>query len=459
MSAVNPVESPLSARSGDRVITGWGRTAPSVASVQQVGSVEEVQRAVASAGARGVLARGLGRSYGDAAQSGGATVLDLSAMAHVDLDASAGHATVGAGVSLDALMKALVPAGFFVPVTPGTRMVTIGGAVAADVHGKNHHVDGTFGSHVSRITLVDGLGEVRTLHPDDEPEEFWATVGGMGLTGVMTDATMDLIPITSSLISVDTERAGDLDDVMDRMIARDDEYRYSVAWIDSVHPSGRGVLTRGDHAPADWLTGKAAADPLAFDPKVLATAPPFVPGGVVNPLSMRAFNEAWFRKAPKSRRGELQQIGAFFHPLDIVQDWNRVYGPGGFLQYQFAVPDAAGHLVRLALQRLRDVGALSALTVLKRFGAANPAPLSFPQPGWTLAVDVPAGVDGLGATLDGLDDEVLAAGGRLYLAKDSRMSPAMMAASYPRLSEWQRTRDAMDPNGVFTSDLARRLSL
>ncbi len=174
---------------------------------------------------------------------------------------------------------------------------------------------------------------------------------------------------------------------------------------------------------------------------------------------MRAFNEAWFRKAPKSRQGELQSIGAFFHPLDIVQDWNRVYGPAGFLQYQFAVPDGSGHLVGTALKRLREVGAPSFLTVLKRFGAANPAPLSFPQPGWTLAMDIPAGVSGLAAVLDELDDLVLAEGGRLYLAKDSRMSPAMLAATYPRLSEWQAVRDSMDPKGIFTSDLARRLSL
>lgn len=454
-----PVTSPLSPRAGERVITGWGRTCPSVATVVEVSTAGEVQEAIAHAGPRGLLARGLGRSYGDAAQSGGATVLDLSAMVSIDLDTTAATVTAGGGVSLDALMRVLVPAGFFVPVTPGTRMVTVGGSIAADVHGKNHHVDGTFGSHVSRMTLIDGRGELVSLSPDAEPERFWATVGGMGLTGVIVDATFDLIPISSSLISVDTERAADLDDVMDRMIARDDDYRYSVAWIDSVHPDGRGVLTRGDHAPADWLTGKQAQDPLAFHPRALATAPPLVPGGLVTPLTMRAFNEAWFRKAPRSRQGELQQIGAFFHPLDIVQDWNRVYGPAGFLQYQFAVPDEAGHLVREALSALRAVGALSALTVLKRFGAANPAPLSFSQPGWTLAVDVPAGVDGLAATLDRLDEQVLAAGGRLYLAKDSRMSPAMMAASYPRLSEWQRVRDAMDPNGVFTSDQSRRLSL
>jgi decaprenylphospho-beta-D-ribofuranose 2-oxidase len=456
---MTPAPSPLSAGPDERLLTGWGRTSPSAATVRSVSTVEDVRAAVIDAGSRGVLARGLGRSYGDAAQSGGATVLDLSAMRGVDLDPSTATVTVGSGISLDALMKAIVPAGFFVPVTPGTRMVTVGGAIAADVHGKNHHCDGTFGAHIQRMTLVDGRGEVSILDAEAAPAWFWATVGGMGLTGVVVDATFDLIPITSSLISVDTERATDLDDVMDRMIARDEEYRYSVAWIDSVHPSGRGVITRGDHAPAEWLSGKQAADPLAFRPKAITSAPPFVPGGLVNPLSMRAFNEAWFRKAPKHKAGELQTITTFFHPLDIVQDWNRVYGPKGFLQYQFAVPDGGGHLVRVALQRLRDVGALSALTVLKRFGAANPGPLSFPQPGWTLAVDVPAGVDGLAAVLDELDERVLAEGGRLYLAKDSRMSPATMAASYPRLSEWQRVRDDMDPNGVFTSDLARRLSL
>ncbi len=449
--------SPLQRDEDERLLTGWGRTSPSAARVVPVTSIAQVQDVIAAAGTRGVLARGLGRSYGDAAQSGGADVLDLSAMCGVTLDPATATVSAGAGLSLDALMRVVVPAGFFVPVTPGTRMVTVGGAIAADVHGKNHHVEGTFGAHVSAMTLVDGRGVVSELTQDDP--RFWATVGGMGLTGILTEATFDLIPITSSLISVDTERADDLDDLMNRMIARDEEYRYSVAWVDSVHPSGRGVLTRGDHAPADWLPEKARSHALAFAPKVLATAPPLFPSGLVNPLTMRAFNEAWFRKAPRSRTGELQSIGAFFHPLDIVQDWNRVYGPAGFLQYQFAVPDAAGHLVATTLDRLRAVGALSPVTVLKRFGAANLAPLSFPQPGWTLAIDVPAGVSGLAQVLDDLDELVLEAGGRLYLAKDSRMSAAMMAASYPRLGEWQRVRDAMDPQGIFTSDLARRLSL
>ncbi len=451
--------SPLAARPDDELLYGWGHTAPSVATVVRPDSATMVQQAVAEAGARGVLARGLGRSYGDAAQSGGATVLRLDHLNRVLLDSSRHELTAGAGATLDDLLRIIVPAGYFVPVTPGTRMVTVGGAIAADVHGKNHHVEGTFGSHVSRLTLVDGLGDVRELSQDGTPEEFWATVGGMGLTGVITEATFDLIPITSALISVDTDRTTDLDDLMDRMIDGDDAYRYSVAWVDSVHPSGRGVLTRGDHAPADWLPAKQRTDPLAYGAKALATVPPVFPSGLVNPVTMRLFNEAWFRKAPKSRRGELQSIATFFHPLDVAHEWNRGYGPAGFLQYQFAVPDAAGHLVAETLTRLRSIGAVSPVTVLKRFGAANPGPLSFPQPGWTLAIDVPAGVEGLAAVLDGLDERVLAEGGRLYLAKDSRMSPEMMAASYPRLAEWRRVRRTMDPNGVFTSDLARRLAL
>lgn len=447
--------SPLALSGRERAMTGWGRTAATVANVEAATSADQVQSLVRAAGPRGVLARGLGRSYGDAAQSGGATLLDLSEMNDAQLDAAAGTVTAGAGANLDALLRTLVPAGFFVPVTPGTRMVTVGGAIAADIHGKNHHVEGTFGSHVTSMTLVDGQGELRTLTPDSPL--FWATVGGMGLTGVITEATFDLIPITSSLMSVDTDRTVDLDDAMARMMEGDDAYRYSVTWIDSISPSGRGVMTRGDHASIDQLPLGTPA--LAYDPQPRLTAPKVIPGALLNTLSVRAFNAAWFRKAPKHRVAELQSIPEFFHPLDGVLEWNRIYGRGGFLQYQFVVPDSSAHVVPFALKRLRDIGAPSFLTVLKRFGAANPAPLSFPQPGWTLTADVPARIAGLADVLDELDTLVLSEGGRLYLAKDSRMSPAMMAASYPRLAEWQQQRAILDPQHVFTSDLARRLSL
>jgi decaprenylphospho-beta-D-ribofuranose 2-oxidase len=338
----------------------------------------------------------------------------------------------------------------------------VGGAIAADVHGKNHHVDGSFGNHVQRLLLVDGSGTLRELTPSgrgnvDEAEFFWATVGGMGLTGVIVEASFSLIPITSSLISVDTTRYRDLESLMTAMVEADANYRYSVAWVDSLDPKGRGVLTCGDHGRLEQLSPAQQADPLHYDPKALASAPPFFPGGLLNTFTVRAFNEAWYRKAPRHREGELQAIAPFFHPLDGVQDWNRIYGPAGFLQYQFVVPNDAAHLVPRTLEALRQVGAPSFLTVLKRFGPSNPAPLSFPIPGWTLAADLPAAVPGLLDLLTQLDEQVAAAGGRLYLAKDSRQSAGMFLKSYSTLSNWRNIQTRFDQQMRISSDEGLRL--
>lgn len=451
--------SPLVPVENEELLTGWGRTAPSRAHVVHANDVADVTGALARRTARGVLARGLGRSYGDAAQSGGATVVDMTGLSGFSLDAANATVQADGGASLDAILRAIVPLGFFVPVTPGTRFVTVGGAIAADIHGKNHHVDGSFGSHVRSLDLLMADGHLRTLTREATPEEFWATVGGMGLTGIIVGATFDVIPIETALISVDTERASDLDDVMARMLARDDEYRYSVAWIDSVAASGRGVITRGDHARLDQLPASKRGQAHHYNPSVRATAPAIIPSGLLNSLTVRAFNEAWFRKHPVHSAGDLHSIAGFFHPLDGVQEWNRVYGPRGFLQYQFVVPDSASNVVRVALEKLARAGAPSFLTVLKRFGPSNPGPLSFPMPGWTLAADVPARVAGLDRVLDELDEIVASEGGRLYLAKDSRQSPQMVRRTYRRLTDWQAVRERMDPTRVFTSDLARRLEL
>ena len=445
-----------------RTLSGWGRTNPITAEVVQPSSVEQLQELIRGAPPKSLIARGLGRSYGDAAQLKDGTVIELPAFDRIELDAASGTVTAGAGVSLDQILRVIVPAGFFLPVTPGTRNVTVGGAIAADVHGKNHHVDGSFGNHVQRLLLVDGNGELRELTPSgrgnfDEAEFFWATVGGMGLTGVIVEATFSLIPITSSLISVDTTRYRDLESLMAAMVEADAKYRYSVAWVDSLDPKGRGVLTCGDHAPKEALPKDKQAYPLFYDPKALASAPPFLPGGLLNKFTVRAFNEAWYRKAPKHRVGELQDIAPFFHPLDGVQDWNRIYGPAGFLQYQFAVPNEAAHLVPRTLEALRNVGAPSFLTVLKRFGHSNPGPLSFPMPGWTLAADVPAAVPGLLDVLDQLDEEVAAAGGRLYLAKDSRQSSEIIKNSYQHFADWQQNVDLLHQPKIFVSDLSNRL--
>ena len=448
----------------EQILTGWGRTAPSTARLCQPSCLEQIQVVIQAASPASLIPRGLGRAYGNPAQCAAGTVLDLAAFDRIQLDASGASVTAGAGVSLDALLRTVVPAGFFLPVTPGTRNVTVGGAIAADVHGKNHHGEGSFANHVIRLQLLDGQGQQRELSPADPATAaaFWATAGGMGLTGVITEASFRLIPIETSLISVDTDRYGDLDSLMAAMVEADARYRYSVAWVDSLHPAGRGVLTCGDHASLEQLRQQApelAADPLAYDPRALAKAPPFLPGGLLNSWTVRAFNETWFRKAPKHRVGELQAIGPYFHPLDGVGDWNRIYGPAGFLQYQFAIPDAAAELVPETLAALRQIGAPSFLTVLKRFGPGNPGPLSFPMPGWTLAADVSAAVPGLFELLDQLDQAVAAAGGRLYLAKDSRQSAAMLERSYPRLAEWREQRALLDPGGVFSSDLAKRTNL
>ena len=445
-------------------LTGWGRIAPSSAELAEPSAPGEAETLLkAAVPSRGLIARGLGRSYNNAAQCAGGLVVSTARLTRIiELDAASGLVVCEAGVSLEQLMVAGLPAGWFVPVSPGTRQVTIGGAIAADVHGKNHHVAGSFARHVRSFDLLLPSGELRTVTSEGDPVLFWATAGGMGLTGLILRATVQLKRVATSRIRVDTVRTADVDETMAVLAEHDRRYGYTVAWSDSMARGGslgRSVITSGDFADLADLPAVEKADPFAFRPGARLGAPPAFPPGLINRYTVALANEAYYRKAPRHREGELQTIGTFFHPLDAIRNWNRVYGPGGFRQYQYVVPFGQEAAVRRSFELVSAVRAPSFVTVLKRFGEADPGLLSFPTAGWTLALDFPARTPGLGPLLDRLDQLVLGAGGRVYLAKDSRVPPGVLAEMYPRLPEFRDLRADLDPHGLFASDLSRRLGL
>jgi decaprenylphospho-beta-D-ribofuranose 2-oxidase len=412
-----------------------------------------LQELVAGLPPGGLLARGAGRSYGDAAQNAGGIVLDPVTRPGIE-PAGDGAVRATASTSFTELLGWSLPHGYTVPVLPGTRHLTVGGAIAADVHGKNQRTDGSFCSWVDQIELIDGRGELRVLTRGGAPGEFRATAGGMGLTGIIVAATIRLLPVRSALLNVTTQRLPGLDEVMAAMDGS--RARYSVAWIDTTAAGrslGRGVVDTGDHLDAP---DPAEAGGLGFRPGHPRRAPalPFCP---VTPLTARGFNSLWYAVA--ARHGSVTaSMPDFFHRLDALADWNRLPGPRGFMQYQFAVPDGAGRVLAEVLEAVRDARCAPFLGTLKRFGPGGDGHLSFPQPGWSLAVDMPARPR-LHPLLTELDGRVAAAGGRVYLAKDARLGRAALAAMYDRLPEWQAIRAKLDPNGVFRSDLGRRVGL
>ncbi len=408
--------------------------------------------------APGTIPRGMGRSYGDAAQLAGGLVLDLTALKHIDLDRENGTVTAQAGVTIGELLDAVVPKGWIVPVVPGTQHVSIGGAIASDIHGKNHGTAGTFGSHVQALGLLTAAGELLELEPDDPDGLFAATLGGMGLTGVILWARVALASADRPLLSVDTDRADDLDDVLALLLEPGGPHR--VAWLDVLGPrAGRGVVTRarllevGDGAPpADVRTPTATV-------RGRATVPERWPSNVLRPSTVRAFNELKFRVSPRRRRGHVEPFGAHMFPLDVLGAWPRLYGPRGLIQYQLVVPPGAENVLHATIDLLRRRRVPCYLAVLKDFGPANGAPLSFPIEGWTLALDLPAAAPGLQPALDRLDELVAEAGGRVYLSKDSRLRADTVRAMYPQLPAWRRVRDQIDPDGLWRSDLALRTGL
>jgi decaprenylphospho-beta-D-ribofuranose 2-oxidase len=458
------VAASATANSTPSFISGWGGGLPARVSLLRVRDEPELRSAVAreqAGGSRalavgahtGAIARGLGRSYGDAAQLGGGLVLDTTRLNGFELDPQSGTVTAQAGVTLGRLLAELVPAGWIVPVLPGTQHVTIGGAIASDIHGKNHGAVGTFGRHVTELGLLTAGGEVLELTPGSDDGLFEATVGGMGLTGVIVWARVALRAVTGPMLSVDTDRAEDLDAALALLSEPGGPHR--VAWIDMLGPrAGRGVVTRATDADAPY---ERAGDGATV--RARATVPERWPGGPLRVSTTMAFNELWFRRAPRHERGRLEPLGRHYFPLDVLDRWPRLYGRHGMLQYQLVVPRGSEDVLTSVMEILARAKVPCYLAVLKDFGAAGPAPLSFPIAGWTLALDLPRAAENVYDALMRCDELVAERGGRVYLTKDARMRPGVVEAMYPRLAEWQAVRDAADPDGLWRSDMALRTGL
>ena len=447
---------------------GWGRTAPSTAHVLSTPDVDTIAKAVqvAAESGRGVIARGMGRSYGDPAQNGGGLVIDMQELNQIhSIDPDTGIVDVDAGVTLDQLMKAALPYGLWVPVLPGTRQVTIGGAIGPDIHGKNHHSAGSFGDHVVSMELLVADGRVLHLEPEGETSElFWATVGGMGLTGIILRARIKMTKTETAYFISDTVRTSTLDETIEEHSHGQEEgYTYSSAWFDAISAppkTGRSTISRGSLATLDQLkefAPKLAKDPLKFKAPQLMTVPDIFPSWTMNKLTLSAIGEAYYMMGAPSKN-DIKNLTQFYQPLDLIGEWNRGYGSKGFLQYQFVVPTDAVEPFKDIIYQIQSSGHYTALNVFKLFGEGNRAPLSYPMKGWNVCVDFPIR-PGLNEFLDRLDDQVMEFGGRLYLAKESRTSAEKFHKMYPELAGWLKTRREIDPTGVFASDMSRRLEL
>jgi FAD/FMN-containing dehydrogenase len=389
-----------------------------------------------------VLPVGCGRSYGDSCLNDGGTLVDMKPLAHlIDFDAARGVVRCEAGITIADLLDVTVPRGWFVPVTPGTKFVTIGGCIANDVHGKNHHRAGTFGCHVRRFELLRSDGSTTICSQTENAPLFAATIGGLGLTGIITWAEVQMRRVEGRCIDAETLRLGSLDEFFALSGDSEATHEHVVAWFDSFSAPGfRGVFFRGNHAPAN-----AACTRRRMRVSLPVDLPPFA----MNNAALRILNRAY--AAMNTPRREVIDYEPFFYPLDSIEHWNRLYGRSGFLQYQCVVPfDAVQPL--LALFSRRGVG--SFLGVLKTFGGVrSPGLMSFPRPGATIALDFPARDRRIFHVLDEADALVIAAGGTLYPAKDARMSAATFRASFP---QWEELAKYVDPS--FSSNFWRRVT-
>jgi decaprenylphospho-beta-D-ribofuranose 2-oxidase len=437
-------------------IANWGNYPAIVSEEHSFTLLDEMRRYVGSA--EHFIPRGNGRCYGDASL-GGNTICTVKFDKILSFDTTAGIFECESGITLDQVLEVVVPKGWFLPVTPGTKFITIGGAVASDVHGKNHHIDGCFSHHIVDMDMLLADGSLLTCDPVTHGDLFEATCGGMGLTGVITRVKFRLKKIETSYIRQKQVKAANLDEVL-QLFDRYKDYTYSVAWIDCLKKGkafGRSILILGEHATKEDLNEKRNGQPLRLPAKKQIVFPFSLPSWVLNTFTVKAFNFLYYGKNLRKMIDNVVSYEPFFYPLDAILHWNRGYGKKGFIQYQFVVPmDSRQGLIEI-LQRISDKGMGSFLAVLKVFGKQESV-IAFPMEGYTLALDFPVR-KGLFEFLDELDQIVLRYGGRLYMSKDARMKPTVLQAGYQRLPEFLSVVRKYNPDGKIHSIQSDRLLL
>jgi decaprenylphospho-beta-D-ribofuranose 2-oxidase len=437
-------------------IANWGNY-PAMESDEKSFAFDEQLQAVIKSESN-FIPRGNGRCYGDASLAD-VTVSTLKYDKILSFNTVNGILECQSGITLDQVLEVIVPKGWFLPVTPGTKFITIGGAIASDVHGKNHHVDGCFSHHVLEMDILTGTGETITCSPTQHTDLFEATCGGMGLTGVITRVKFDLKKIETSYIRQKQVKATNLDEIL-QLFEEYKHYTYSVAWIDCLKKGkgfGRSILILGEHATLDELDEERKKEPLKLPKKKQITFPFNLPWWVLNTFTVKAFNFLYYNKNTRREINNVVSYEPFFYPLDAILHWNRGYGSKGFVQYQFVLPlEAKSGLVDI-MNRISNAGMGSFLAVLKVFGKQDSL-ISFPKEGYTLALDFPVR-KGLMEFLDELDEIVLRHGGRIYMSKDARMKPAVLQAGYPRLEQFKRIVRKYNPNNKLRSVQSDRLLL
>ena len=443
----------------EMMIAGWGNYPKIEARVSKADSAEKAKEYVY--GTNAFITRGLGRSYGDSSLNTNIlSTLKLNRM--LSFDEKVGILSCESGVTLSEILDIFVPRGWFLPVTPGTKYVTLGGAIASDVHGKNHHKDGSFSDHLISMDVMTSEGKIETCSKTVNADLFKATCGGMGLTGVILNASFKLKRIETAYIKQTTIKSRNLDETMD-LFEKYGSFTYSVAWIDCLSKNeriGRSILMLGEHADlGDIKDLTLSKNALVLKKKNNLNIPINFPNAILNSVTARWFNFLYYHKHPNRTNESIVDYDSFFYPLDSIHNWNRIYGARGFTQYQLVLPyDMSKEGLMKILTSISNSGRGSFLAVLKLFGKANDNLLSFPMAGYTLALDFPI-IPGLFPFLNELDKIVLDYGGRLYLSKDVRMGSDMFFKSYTNAGRFKSAKLYFDKNNKLQSFQSKRLGL